>query len=176
MGFRDIQAFNLMMLAKQAWRSLHHTHSLFYRVYKARHFAECSFMEAELGHNPSYVWWSLLAAREVIQEGFRWRVGNGVHIMAKSENWLSHKPVFNGDESPSLQVADLIDSHAWQWDRNKVADIFTPKTCDEIMAIPLSRDQQRDTLIWKENRKHKFTVKSAYQIALRLNQRVEAEH
>lgn len=44
------------------------------------------------------------------------------------------------------------------------------------MAILLSGDRQRDTLIWKENRKHEFTVKSAYQVALQLNQRVEAEH
>ena len=55
MGFRDIQAFNLAMLAKQAWRLIHHTHSLFYHVYKARYFPNCSFMEAEIGRNPSFV-------------------------------------------------------------------------------------------------------------------------
>ena len=113
MGFRGIQVFNLAMLAKQAWRLLHHMHSLFYRVYKARFFLECSFMEAELGHNPSYVWQSLLAAREVIQEGFRWRVGNGVNIMVESDKWLSHKPVFKGDVQPSVRVAELIDKHSW---------------------------------------------------------------
>ena len=35
MDFRDIHAFNHAMLAKQAWRLVTSTHSLFYRVYKA---------------------------------------------------------------------------------------------------------------------------------------------
>ena len=77
MGFQDIQAFNLALLAKQAWRLIHNTHSLFYRVYKSRYFPNCSFMGAELGNNPSYVWRSLLAARNIIREGSKWKVGDG---------------------------------------------------------------------------------------------------
>lgn len=53
MSFRDIHAFNHAILAKQAWRLIQGTHSLFFRVYKACYFPNCSFMEAELGNNPS---------------------------------------------------------------------------------------------------------------------------
>ena len=56
MGFRDINAFNLAMLAKQVWRLIHNTYSLFYRVYKARYFPRCSFMEAKFGNNSLFVW------------------------------------------------------------------------------------------------------------------------
>ena len=37
----------------------------------------CSFMEAELGNNPSYVWRTLLDARELLQVGSVWWVGDG---------------------------------------------------------------------------------------------------
>ena len=60
MSFRVLNAFNLAMLAKQAWCLIQGTHSLFYRVYKARYFPICSFIEVELGSNPSYIWRSLL--------------------------------------------------------------------------------------------------------------------
>ena len=60
LGFWDIHTFNLAMLAKQAWRLIHGTHSLFYHVYKARYFPTCLFMDAKLGSNPSFVWRSLL--------------------------------------------------------------------------------------------------------------------
>ena len=98
MGFRDTQAFNLVMLAKQAWRLVHDTHSLFYRVYKSRYFPNCSFMDAEVGSNSFYVWRSLLVARDVIFEGSKWKVGDGSRIKVSTHKWLSHKPIFLGED------------------------------------------------------------------------------
>ena len=97
MSFIDIQAFNLAMVAKQAQRLIHNTHSLFYRVYKSRYFPRCSFMDAEIGNNPSYVWRSLLATRDVIKEGSKWKVGDGRYIEVSNHKWLTHKRIFLGE-------------------------------------------------------------------------------
>ena len=165
MGFRDIQAFNLALLAKQAWRLLHNTHSLFYQVYKSRYFPNCSFMDAELRSNPSYVWRSLLAAREIICEGSKWEVGDGGTIGVTTHKWLSHKPIFLGEQQLDLKVKDLIDSDTGQWDREKIFDLFAHRTHMEIMSMLLQRTNTRDVLIWKENKSQSFTVKFAYQVA-----------
>ena len=117
-----------------------------------------------------------MAAREVIMEGSRWKVGNGRQIRAESGNWLSHKPIFSREEWPNLRVGDLIDDRAWKWKRTMIVEIFAPRTCEEILAILLSRECTQDTLIWKENRKHEFSVKSAYHVALRLNKQEVTEH
>ena len=54
LGFCDLKSFNLALLAKQGWRLQTNSTSLFSRVYKAKYFPRCSFVEAVLGLRPSY--------------------------------------------------------------------------------------------------------------------------
>ena len=54
LGFRNLRAFNLAMLAKQAWRILTNPTSLIARVLKARYFPSGDILSATLGSNPSY--------------------------------------------------------------------------------------------------------------------------
>ena len=125
MGFRDIHAFNLVMLAKQAWRLLTKTHSLFYRVYKARYFPSSTFMDVELGTNPSFVWRSLLQAREVIREGSIWEVGDGRSIGIISHKWLPQPPQFLDGANTCLKVRDLVTEETNQWNHSLLAAMFT---------------------------------------------------
>ena len=77
MGFKDLKAFNLALLAKQGWHLAQNTESLAHRVLKARYFPNSSFLEVQVGKNSSYTWRSLMAAQEVLRRGLRWNVGNG---------------------------------------------------------------------------------------------------
>ena len=109
MGFHDIHAFNLAMLAKQAWRLLNHQNSLFFKVYKARYFPNVSFVEAELGSNPSYVWRSLLKARDIVLAGSKWKVGSGALINIFGHQWLPRPPCLCKDGPGTLKVRELVD-------------------------------------------------------------------
>ena len=80
LGFRNLKAFNLAMLAKQAWRILNNLSSLVARVLKARYFPTGNLLNAKLGSSPSYSWRSIHSSLEVIRWGTRWRVGNGKQI------------------------------------------------------------------------------------------------
>ncbi|KAK9989376.1 hypothetical protein SO802_029615 [Lithocarpus litseifolius] len=175
-GFRDIHAFNLALLAKQAWRLIHGTHSLFYRVYKARYFPTCSFMEAELGSNPSYVWRSLLDARELIRMGSIWKIGDGCSVGIQTHKWLPHPPAFHEGVDQTLKVADFINPQTKQWDRGKVSAWFLPPSRDEVLQTRLGNLEGRDTLLWNENKAQSFSVRTAYHVALRLGRKNPAEH
>ena len=80
LGFRNLQAFNQAMLAKQAWRILSNPSSLVARVLKARYFPTSDLLNAKLGSSPSYSWRSIHSSLEIIRCGIRWRVGNGKQI------------------------------------------------------------------------------------------------
>jgi hypothetical protein len=54
LGFRSMEAFNLSMLGKQGWKLMHDSNSLLTRTLKAKYFPRRDFLEAPLGHNPSY--------------------------------------------------------------------------------------------------------------------------
>lgn len=59
-----------------------------------------------MGHKPSYTWRSILAGREILERGVRWRVGDGSSITLGSgpiNGFLSHPPfVLSPPEGASL--------------------------------------------------------------------------
>ena len=56
LGLRDIELFNLALLARQAWRILQEPNSLSARILKAVYFPSGDILSAELGGHPSQVW------------------------------------------------------------------------------------------------------------------------
>ena len=57
-----------------------------------------------------------------------------------------------------------------------LATTFTRATVEDILRIRVGTSNTRDKLTWKENKSREFTVKTAYQMALRLNQLCSGEH
>ena len=45
--------------------------------------------------------------------------------------------------------------------------LFDEATHQDILAIPLTRVEEEDKVIWKANKVQDFSIKSAYQVVLR---------
>ena len=133
-------------------------------------------MEAELGNNPLFVWRSLLKTRNLIRAATVWEVGDRRSIKIDDHRWLPHPPQFRPDANKNLRVCDLFNPDTRQWHGQLLSHTFLPTTVAAITHINPGTTTSRDKLIWKENRKGIFSVKSAYWVALRMRQVEQVEH
>ncbi|XP_019171081.1 PREDICTED: uncharacterized protein LOC109166643 [Ipomoea nil] len=152
LGFKDLCAFNLAMLGKQAWRMLTKPESLVARVYKARYFPKGTFFDAQMGNNPSFYWRSIMAAKSIVCGGVRRRIGNRETTLIWTYPWLQDEndPMIQTEMPVQLQearVAGLIDQQTGTWDPSILTDLFQPDDVANIMRIPISPDYD-DAWYW----------------------------
>ena len=167
MGFKDLCKFNEAMLAKQVWRLVHDTNSLFYKVFKAKYFPNGSIFDAKASSG-SFAWRSILHARRIISQGSKWRIGDGSQIMIYGSNWLpgDSQGRILSPPSPAFRsatVSGLIDPQSHTWNDNLVDSIFLPFEAQKIKAIPLCITNQPDCLYWPKSNDGLYTVSSGYQ-------------
>ncbi|XP_041025315.1 uncharacterized protein LOC121265693 [Juglans microcarpa x Juglans regia] len=152
--------------SNDCWRFLQNPDSLVAKVFKSKYFSKESILDAKLGNSPSYIWRSIWMAREVLQEGLIWRVGNGKQISIWRHKWLP-KPSSFSVQSPisslgaEAKVYDLIDEEVHQWKEEIIRAHFHEEEAAMIYNLPISIRRGQDKQIWNWSKEGKFSVRSA---------------
>ncbi|KAL6993385.1 nicotinamide N-methyltransferase [Sarracenia purpurea var. burkii] len=170
MGFRDMKAFNLAMLAKQGWRILTYPNLLVSKVLKAKYFPYNTFLNARLGNNPSYTWRSILDGRNTLYKGLRWRVGSGRSIRIWEDKWVPRPSNFQiispkNQNASCIKVEELIRQEDGQWDVELLQHLL-PLDVDFIRKIPLAPHMVDDCMVWHYTGSGRYSVKSGYHLEL----------
>ncbi|KAI5338230.1 hypothetical protein L3X38_017501 [Prunus dulcis] len=153
----------MALLAKQLWRLIQTPNALVARILKARYFKNCSILEAQIGHSPSYIWQSLCKAHVLIEQGSRWRIGNGHSVRIWGDRWLPNSESFQVSSSQAegfeeAKVNSLINPVTMKWREDLLQAWFSPEEVNCIRNIPLSFRHPPDTLIWHFERGGQYTV------------------
>ncbi|KAK9998185.1 hypothetical protein SO802_017788 [Lithocarpus litseifolius] len=171
LGFHDLKALNLTLLAKQERRLQTNTSYLVYRVLKDKYFPDSDFLKAKLGSHPSYAWRSILATLNIVRKGCKWQVGNGASIDIWTDKWLNGSSTFkvltrmNTLPDQSL-VSLLIDLEIAGWHDQLMRQVFIPVNVQSILSIPLSVHMPQDRLVCAFTPKGNLIVHSAYKIVV----------
>ena len=156
--------------------------SLVHKVFKAKYFAKTTFLEAQMGRRPSFIWRSILSAREVIKRGTRWVIGNGRRVNVWNDRWIpvadtykviSPKVQFRGGEE---RVVALIDEESRRWNEDIIRTSFLPHEAEVILGIPLSPMAPEDSQIWTKMPNGIFSVNNAYKVAYKMLKEANSEN
>jgi len=123
MEFRNLHGFNLAMLGKLGWQFTTYNDATMTKIFKAKYCPNGDFLDAQLGHSPSYVWHSIHASQVLVRKGFQWRLDDGEKINIRSQPWLQAPTnYFVTTVAPwgleDLNVSTLINHHEASWNIN----------------------------------------------------------
>ncbi|GAU26994.1 hypothetical protein TSUD_290460 [Trifolium subterraneum] len=172
LGFRNFEAFNKAMVAKQVWNIVQNLNSLVAKLIKARYFPRSSLFDAPLGYNPGFAWRSMWQARQILSLGCRWRIGSGVNICVIHDPWLRGSanrwvPSPQPAGVYQLSVRDLLHESYKAWNIVKVRNLFSKDAAEKILETPLVSSVREDKVVWEEERNGCYSVKSGYKLAMR---------
>ncbi|KAL5777690.1 hypothetical protein ACOSP7_010616 [Xanthoceras sorbifolium] len=116
-----------------------------------RYFPSSSFLNCNIGNEPSFVWRSIFWGREVLKKGVRWRIGNGYSVSIYDDQWLPRASTFRV-LSPrylpeGVSVAGLIGDNG-RWSEEIINRYFFPEEANAILGIPLSRFPSCNDVQW----------------------------
>lgn len=168
LGLRDMKAFNTALLAKQCWRILQNPESLAATVLKGKYFPRSNFWEAKAPSNASYTWKSILSARETLEEGVRWVIGDGRRVKFWGDKWIPdllggklYSPPQNG-ETGATMVRDWRHNEGNGWKLEEMQQVLTGEEVIAITKVRVSEYDQEDIMQWKHTKSGDFSVRSAY--------------
>lgn len=166
LGFRDLYAHNLALLAKQAWRLLSFPNSLIARVFRAKYFPSGDIFSSVLSSSPSSCWRGIFESLVVLTKGIRWQIGNGLSVHIWNDPWVPRPHLFRlvvHRSNAPVKVNELILPTRY-WNVPLVSEFFDVVDAQAILSIPLSRRDCANHLIWHFDPKGFYTVKSGYRL------------
>ena len=88
LGFKDLGAFNTVLLGKQVWRLLTQPNLLVSKVLKTKYHPKDFIFKCKVPDNASWIWKGLMGARNLVEKGVRRRIGNGKSTQIWEDRWI----------------------------------------------------------------------------------------
>nr|VDD10261.1 unnamed protein product [Brassica oleracea] len=177
LGVRDIQLFNVTLLAKQAWRIATAPNSLLSRVLLGRYCQNSSFVDVLPTSNASHGWRSVLKGQDLLITQLGKAIGDGNSTRVCKDRWI----LSNNTDTPvgppkemdrDLMVSDLLTRGTNEWNVAKIKGLF-PSLASCITSIIPSLLGAPDEFIWIPNKDGRYTTKSGYTSAVKYNSLLE---
>lgn len=153
LGFRDLELFNDIILAKKAWRLLENPNSPCAWILQGRYYSDGTVLTAGCPQSASPVWRAIICGRDVLKQGLVRHVGNGMTTEVWHDNWISRtrsmRPTGCWVEMLIQTVTDIIAEESGDWQEHKIREVFMVPDAEAILSMPGPRSWKEDIWAWE---------------------------
>lgn len=170
LGIREIQTFNVALLAKQAWRIINKPDCLLSKVMRGKYCSKISFLQVPETKSMSHGWRGILAGRDLLVTNLGKAIGNGEETRVWKDPWLSTEIPYTPMGPPpegeqDLVVADLLCRGSMNCNIPRIQSLF-PQLLPLILRLRPSLTGANDSYSWLATRTDEYSVKSGYYVAM----------
>ncbi|KAL4348523.1 hypothetical protein GQ457_17G007670 [Hibiscus cannabinus] len=166
LGFRNLKQFNIALLGKQVWKLYTCRDSLCFKVLSAKYFTDGNIMNAGPKDKCSFVWRSILKAKEELKAGFHWRIGVDSEVAMFQQKWGGDIPItLEGNHldnySNPVKCKEFMVPGLARWDERKVQQVFSSNDAQKILSCPIANSRE-DILRWSHHQSGLYVTKTAH--------------
>lgn len=146
MGFRDIQLFNVALLAKIAWRIITKPECMLAKILLGKYCHKTPFLKTAPTNSSSHGWKGILQGRDLLMNHLGKAIGDGEDTNIWTDSWINSAEDFKYvgpvlEQSQDLLVADLLTRETKEWNKALVEKLF-PELSHLIFSIRPTRLQR----------------------------------
>ena len=167
LGLRKTAAVNLAFLAKLAWKFLTQPDNFWAQLLTAKYYNPEGFFHYKIKPSDSWVWKCLLRIRPFLQQGLRWKLGNGKSIHFWTDVWCSQESLasqvganLSALTDVDIKVCEFITADK-QWDSVRLNQVLPPNLVPVVQGIPIPSADVPDSFCWGLTGNGTFSTKSA---------------
>lgn len=110
-------------------------------------------MNVKRANNPSYSLRRIVAAKQVLQQGLREKIGNGHDTKVWEEPWLQTHPAKPPSSAgivhdEDIQVHLLFDTERHEWNLDIIKGSISAEDIPSLILIRVSKTGRHDSYIW----------------------------
>ncbi|XP_048604677.1 uncharacterized protein LOC125582165 [Brassica napus] len=174
LGLRDIEMFNVALLAKQSWRIATNPECLLSRVLLGKYCNHQPLFSVSASSSISHGWRSILCGRDLLLANTGKAIGDCRDTSLWEEPWLSSETPTRPmgpptDETKHWRVSDLISRESGEWNKALIERTL-PHAVKEILSIKPSKLGKPDALVWLPTKYGTYNTKTGYYTALSMKE------
>jgi hypothetical protein len=143
LGFRKTKDFNTTLVAQFSWMIASKKESLCTKVLRNKYKVSDHWLRQQQTKGASPVWKAIAKARDLINQGVCYLVGDGNSINVWKDLWIPWSqnfkptPIVPGEDQEPMLVSNLIHPSTRRWKVDLLINLFEDESVEAILKIKI---------------------------------------